>query len=243
MTGGQRLWWRSWRWRCWGHGREKPSTPGNAGSSAADGVVRRRRKTWPSAVEVKISGFDVVDGSVRIYGRSMAGGPGRGLSSATTRVAVVGWHGDGWWACCVGDAGRDLRRVGVRGGESVGGRAAECALMLRAASSEWRVGAVLEHGRCRRGWGVRMGRGVVMGCDEPLARGGGAAERVGAVWFGANRVCRRAFRDAQVCCWWAGGRRRCHELVTSGAKHGGTEGDTLRRFLQVGGRGGTGWDG
>ena len=33
------------------------------------------------------------------------------------------------------------------------------------------------------------------------------------------------------------------EFVTSGAKHGGTEGDTLRRFLQVGGRGGTGWDG
>jgi len=87
--------------------------------------VRRRRKTWPSAVEVKISGFDVVDGSVRIYGRSMAGGPGRGLSSATTRVAIVGWHGDGWWACCVGDTGRDLRRVGVRGGESVGGRGAD----------------------------------------------------------------------------------------------------------------------
>ena len=46
----------------------------------------RRRKTWPSAVEVEISGFDVVDGSVRIYVRSMAGEPGRGLSSATTRT-------------------------------------------------------------------------------------------------------------------------------------------------------------
>jgi hypothetical protein len=56
----------------------------NAGSSAADGVVRRRRHTWPSAVEVKISGFDVVEGSVRIYVRSMAGEPGRGLSGATT---------------------------------------------------------------------------------------------------------------------------------------------------------------
>jgi hypothetical protein len=22
------------------------------------------------------------------------------------------WHGDGWWACCVGGAGRDLRHVG-----------------------------------------------------------------------------------------------------------------------------------
>ena len=39
------------------------------------------------------------------------------------------------------------------------------------------------------------------------------------------------------------GRRRCHGVVTSGAKHGGTQGDTLRRFLQVGGRGGTSWDG
>ena len=57
----------------------------NAGSSAADGVVRRRRcNTWPSAVEVKISGFDVVEGSVRIYVRSMVGEPGRGLSGATT---------------------------------------------------------------------------------------------------------------------------------------------------------------
>ena len=32
----------------------------------------------------KISGFDVVDGSVRIYVRSMVGEPGRGLSRATT---------------------------------------------------------------------------------------------------------------------------------------------------------------
>ena len=85
-TGFQRLWWRSWRRRCWVNDREKPSTPGNAGSSATDGVVRRRRHTWPSAVEVKISGFDVVDGSGRIYVRSMAGGPGRGLSGATTRT-------------------------------------------------------------------------------------------------------------------------------------------------------------
>ena len=87
------------------------------------------------------------------------------------------------------------------------------------------------------------GRAVVTGCDEPLARGGGAVARVGAVRFGAHRVCRRAFRDAQVCCGWAGGLRGCHGVVTSGAKHGGTEADTLRRFLQVGGRGGTSWGG
>ena len=38
----------------------------------------------------------------------MAGEPGRGLSGANdddaVLVAVVGWHGDGWWACCVVDA-------------------------------------------------------------------------------------------------------------------------------------------
>jgi len=64
-----------------------------------------------------------------------------------------------------------------------------------------------------------------------------------AVWFGAHRLCRQAFRDAQVCWWWPGGWRGCHGVVTSGAKHGGTQGDTLRRFVQVGGRGGTSWDG
>jgi hypothetical protein len=43
-------------------------------------------------------GFDVVDGSGRIYGQCMAGEPGRGLSEAndddSVLVAVVGWHGD-----------------------------------------------------------------------------------------------------------------------------------------------------
>src|SRR6185312_15536720 len=78
------------------------------------------------------------------------------------------------------------------------------------------------------------GRAVVTVCDEPLARGGGQWRGVGPVWFGANRACRRAFRDGQVCCSWAGGLRRRHGVVTSGAKHGETEGDTLRRFLQVG---------
>ncbi len=105
---------------------------------------------------------------------------------------------------------------------------------------ESRVAGVEQHGR-PAGVGDADGRAVVMGCDEPLARG--AVERVGAVWLVHIGVCSRAFRDAQVCCWWAGGRRRCHGIVTSGAKHGGTEGDTLRRFLQVRGRGGTSWDG
>ena len=75
------------------------------------------------------------------------------------------------------------------------------------------VAGVDEHGRSPRGGAE--GRGIVMGCDEPLARGGGVVERVGAVWFGADRACRWAFRGAQVCCWWAGGRARlsrsCHK--------------------------------
>ena len=86
MTGCQRRW-RSWRWRCWVNDREKYSTPGNAGSSAADGVVRRCRHTWKSAV-------DVVEGSVRIL-RSVYGWRARqraviGGDDDSVLVAVVG---------------------------------------------------------------------------------------------------------------------------------------------------------
>jgi hypothetical protein len=127
----------------------------------------------------KISGFDVVDGSVRIYVRSMVGEPGRGLSGATTRTRYwspsSAWHRDGWWACCVGGAGRDLRHVGS---------------------------GLVQTGQLGGHFGTR--RFAVGG----LAGSGG-----------------------------------CHGVVTSGAKHGGTEADALRRFLQISGRGGTGWDG
>src|SRR4029077_7666915 len=127
----------------------------------------------------KISGFDVVDGSVRSYVRSMVGEPGRGLSGATTRTRY--WSpsspgvGDGWWACCVDGAGRDLRHVGSR---------------------------LVQTGQAGGHFGMR--RFAVGG----LAGSGG-----------------------------------CDGVVTSGAKHGGTEGDTLRRFPQVGGMVWTGWDG
>lgn len=50
----------------------------SCGGAAA--IPGRQRSTG------KISGFDVVDGSVRIYVRSMVGEPGRGLSGATTRT-------------------------------------------------------------------------------------------------------------------------------------------------------------
>ena len=46
------------------------------------------------------------------------------------------------------------------------------------------------------GWGVPEGRRVLRGCHEPLAGSGGAVRSIGGVWFGANRACRRACRDA-----------------------------------------------
>ena len=58
---------------------------------------------------------------------------------------------------------------------------------------------MLEHGRLPQGLGRADGRAVVMGCDEPLARG--VVERVGAVWFGANRAGWRAFRDVPGLLW------------------------------------------
>jgi hypothetical protein len=106
------------------------------------------------------------------------------------------------------------------------------------------VGAAIRESQGRRGmtWPVPQGlgradgRAVVMDCDEPRVRGGGGSSEGWRGLLCADRACRWAFRDGQVCCWWAGGRRRCHGVVTSGAKHGGTEADTLRRFLHVGGR-------
>ena len=227
-----------------------PARQGMRGSLATDGVVRRRRNTWPgrqwsrwkSAVSMWLKGHG---GST--FTLCLAS-PAEGCPGRTTMTRywspLSAAHRHGWWACCVGGAGRDLRHVGVRGGESVWGRAAGRALMLRSASSSvasWRSGmtrlGAAGGGAC--GW---------KGCRDESAMsrwraGGGARHTIGAVWFGANRVCRRAFRDAQVCCWSAGGLRGCHGVVTSGAKHGGTEGDTLRRFLHVSGKGGTSWDG
>ena len=125
VTGCQRLWWRSWRWRCWVNDREKPSTPGNAGARPLMVSCGGAANTWPSAVEAKISGFDVVDGSGAdlrsVYGWRARQRAVRGDDEDSVLVAVVGWHRDGWWACCVGGAGRDLRHVGVRGGDWCGG--------------------------------------------------------------------------------------------------------------------------
>ena len=70
---------------------KSPQCQAMPGSSVPDGVVRRRRcNTWPSAVEAGITGFDVVDGSGRIYVRSMVGEPGRGLSGVATMTRS-------WW--------------------------------------------------------------------------------------------------------------------------------------------------
>src|SRR6476646_6340872 len=116
-------------------------SPQRRGSSGTDGVVRRRRHTWPSSGRGKSSGFDVVDGSGRIYVRSMAGGHGRELPGATTRtrywspssagIGMVG--GRAVWAGQVVTFGMSGSGAVI----GVGGRAAGRALMLRAAS--WRV--------------------------------------------------------------------------------------------------------
>ena len=84
-----------------------------------------------------------------------------------------------------------------------------------------------------------------MGRSEPLAGVVGRCTRLARPGSGDANIgfAGGHFGMLQVCCGWAGGRRGCHRVVTSGAKRGGTEGDTLRRFMQVGGRGGTSWDG
>src|SRR6476659_6366285 len=96
--------------------------------------------------------------------------------------------------------------------------------------------------RCRRGVGRADGRDVVMGCDEPLARGGGVWRGVGPVWFGAHRLCRRAFRDTRVCCGWAGGRRSlshaCHMWCETWWDAGG-----YVETVSAGRREGRDWDG
>ena len=128
---------------------------------------------------MKISGLDVVEGSVRICVRSMAGGPGRGLSGAND-------DDDSVLVAVVGDIGM------------VGGRAVWAAQVV-------------------------------------------TFDMSGLVWCKPGSW--RAFRDAQVAVGGLAGSGGCHRVVTSGAKHGGTQGDTLRRFVRISGRGGTGWDG
>ena len=97
--------------------------------------------------------------------------------------------------------------------------------------------------RAAGGWGVRLEGGVLMICDEPLARWWGSGEglaRSGLVHIG---FAGGHFEMRRFAVGGLGGWRGCHGVVTSGAKHGGTEADALRRFLQISGRGGTGWDG
>ena len=149
-----------------------------------------RRHTWPSAVEVKISGFDVVDGSVRIYGRSMAGEPGRGLSGAATMTRYgspsSAWHRHGGWGCGVGGAGRDLRHVGVGGGASVWRRGGDADLMVTAARSRVASGrSAATWPVLLRGAGVRMD-GLVRGWFGPLVCRGRAVTRL--AWSGVVQI-------------------------------------------------------
>jgi hypothetical protein len=79
------------------------------------------------------------------------------------------------------------------------------------------------------------GRGVLMGCQEPLAGVlGSALDWRGLVWCepGMPAGISRCFR---LCYGGAGGLRSCRGVVTSGAKRGGTGGDALRRSMHGGG--------
>jgi len=76
---------------------KSPSAPGNAGSSATDGVVRRRRHTWPSAVEVKSAVSVWLTGrGGSTFGLWLAGpAESRGDDEDAVLVAVAGWHRHG----------------------------------------------------------------------------------------------------------------------------------------------------
>jgi hypothetical protein len=125
----------------------------------------------------------------------MVGESGRRLSSAMmTR----------YWSSS--SAGKGMLR------ERLVGHAADAGLMLSPANPEsrvkqWNDTAVPQVGA--------DGRGVVMGCDEPLACGGGAVERGwrGLVW------CRSGLLAGISGCWGfavggPAGWRRCHGVVT-----------------------------
>ena len=98
---------------------------------------------------------------------------------------------------------------------------------------------MLEHGRLPQGVGMPMEGGVVMGCDEPLARGGGARhDSSGLVWCtsvvpaGISRcagllvVAWRVARLSRSChkwgeTWWDAGRYV--ETVSAGRREGRDE--------------------
>ena len=173
----------------------------------------------------------------------MVGGPGRGLcgAAARTRYGSPSSAGIGMVGGRAVWAGRvvtfDMSGSGAVIG--VGGRAAECALMLRAASSRVASWRSARHGRSRRG-GDADGRAVVMGCDEPLARGGGAVAEDwrGLVWCtsglpagisgcsGLLLVGWRAATLSRSChkwceTWWDAGRYA--ETISAGRREGRDE--------------------
>jgi hypothetical protein len=178
-------------------------------------------------------------GSVRVYVQSVFGEPDRRWSSAATmtrgRSPSSAWHRHGVWACGIDGASRDLRHARGQGGDRCGPRH----------RSGTNVGGGSYQSR-ERGSGITAGPrpdgAVVIGCRGPLACGGG--QRRGLARSGVVHIqLARGMSGCRVCCGWAASRRRCHRVVTSGVGHGGTRGDTVRRFLLVGGKGGTRWDG
>ena len=114
-------------------------------------------------------------------------------------LVVVGWYGVVREGAVTGGAGRDLRHVGVRGGDRRGPRRGR-GLMLRAARSKvanWRGG--ITRPVTHRGGGMPT-RAVVMGRSEPLAGVVGRCTR----WH--CQVGWWAYRPRVVLCVGSGGK-------------------------------------
>ena len=120
------------------------------------------------------------------------------------------------------------------------GHAADAGLMLRAAirESQWRSGMTW---RVPLGWVLTDGLSDGLRCAAGVRWWGSGEGWRGLVWC-ASGLPAGISRCVRFAVGGLAGGGGCHGVVTSGAKHGGTQGDTLRRFLQVGGRGGTSWD-
>jgi len=92
------------------------------------------------------------------------------------------------------------------------GHAADAGLMLRAAirESQWRSGMT---------WRVPLGWVLTDGLSDGLRCAAGARWWGSGAGLAPSGLVRIGCADGHfvmvgVCCWWAGGRRGCHGVVT-----------------------------
>ena len=137
-----------------------------------------------------------------------------GRDDDSVLVALVGWHRHGTWVCCVGGAGREVRHLGSVGVKNnMAGPAGGCGWKGCRDSPLSYLPPSTSVPRPRRGphrsppltWDAMSGwRAVVAQCT--------GLARTGLVHI---ELTGRLFRDAGVCCWWAGVgatlSRSCHK--------------------------------